>query len=228
MTGASRGIGFAIAQALAAEGCRLIVTARHADSLGKAARRLKLSNRQLLATACDVREPASVEKLFAAIERRFGRLDIMVNNAGIAHPSLTVDRLPFATWKDVMDTNLHGMFLVTRSALRLMKPGSVIVNNLSIAAKRVFPGSSAYDASKHGALGFTNGLREELRPRGIRVIAVLPGATNTDIWNTLWPKAPRKKMMAAETVANAVVSALKMPAASTVEELTILPAAGAL
>jgi short-subunit dehydrogenase len=92
------------------------------------------------------------------------------------------------------------------------------VNNLSIAAKRVFPGSSAYNASKHGTLGFTNTLREELRPKGIRVIALLPGATDTAIWKTLWPEAPRRKMMSAETVAAAVVMTLRLPPEGTVEE----------
>ena len=109
-----------------------------------------------------------------------------------------------------------------------MKPGSSIVNNLSFSAKRIFPGSSAYAASKHGGLGFTNTLREELRPRGIRVIALLPGATNTPMWQTIWPQAPKKKMMTTETVATAVVNALTLPANSTVEELTIVPTAGAL
>src|SRR5207247_2896476 len=123
---------------------------------------------------------------------------------------------------------LTGMFLVTQAALPLMKRGAVIVNNLSIAAKRVFAGSSAYDASKHGALGFTNTLREELREQGIRVIALLPGATNTGIWETLWPDAPRKKMMQPETVAQALVNTLVLPAESTVEELVIMPSAGTL
>jgi NAD(P)-dependent dehydrogenase (short-subunit alcohol dehydrogenase family) len=129
---------------------------------------------------------------------------------------------------EVIDTNLTGMFLVTRAALPLMKRGGTIMNNLSIAAKRVFPGSSAYNASKHGALGFTNTLREELRDQGIRVIALLPGATDTAIWKTLWPEAPRKKMMSPKTVAEAAVNALTLPADSTVEELTIMPSAGAL
>jgi len=162
------------------------------------------------------------------VKRRFRRLDILVNNAGVAHPGLPVGRLPLGTWKEVIDTNLSGMFLVTQAALPLMKRGSVIVNNLSIAAKRVFPGSSAYNASKHGALGFTSTLREELREQEIRVIALLPGATDTEIWNTLWPEAPRKKMMSPKTVAQAVVTALSTPDDGTVEELTILPSAGTL
>jgi len=109
-----------------------------------------------------------------------------------------------------------------------MKRGSTIVNNLSIAAERVFPGSAAYNASKHGALGFTNTLREELRPKGIRVIALMPGATDTAIWDELWPKAPRHKMMSAETVARTVVDALRLPENTTVEKIVVMPSSGTL
>jgi NAD(P)-dependent dehydrogenase (short-subunit alcohol dehydrogenase family) len=120
------------------------------------------------------------------------------------------------------------MFLITQSALPLMQSGGTIVNNLSIAANRVFAGSAAYTASKHGALGLTNTLREELRPKGIRVIALMPGATDTEIWNTLWPQAPRKKMMSAATIAQAVVHAIQLPSNATVETLEILPTTGLL
>ena len=183
---------------------------------------------RVLAKACDVRDPASVKALAASIRKQFPRVDILVNNAGIGHTSLPVAKLPYNAWKDVIDTNLNGMFLITREILPLMRRGGAIVNNLSIAATQVFANSSAYNASKHGALGLTNTLREELRAEGIRVIALLPGATDTEIWNTLWPQAPRKKMMSPETVARAVVSALVLPEDSTVEELRILPTAGAL
>jgi len=181
-----------------------------------------------LAHSCDVRDPESISNLISAVKQRFRQIDILFNNAGIAHPSANVEQLGIDVWKEVVDTNLTGTFLVTRAALPLMPSGAAIVNNLSIAAKRVFPGSSAYNASKHGALGLTNTLREELRPRRIRVIALLPGATSTDIWKTLWPDAPRKKMMSAETVAQAVVKCLLLPQDSTVEELVILPTVGTL
>jgi NAD(P)-dependent dehydrogenase (short-subunit alcohol dehydrogenase family) len=228
ITGASQGIGLAIARALAAEGCNLVITGRNTSALNKVSRELVSSKHRVLPMVCDVRDVVSVRSLFAAIERQFRRLDILINNAGIAHPNLPVSKLPVELWREVIDTNLAGMFLVTRAALPLMKSGGVIVNNLSIAAKRVFAGSSAYNASKHGALGFTNTLREELREKGIRVIALLPGATDTAIWNTLWPDAPRKKMMQPETVAQALVNALVLPTESTVEELVIMPSAGTL
>ncbi len=146
----------------------------------------------------------------------------------IAHANLPIEKLPYPVWKDVVTTNLDGMFLVTQASLMLMKRGAVIVNNLSIAANRVFAGSAAYNASKHAALGFTNTLREELRSKEIRVIGLMPGATDTDIWKILWPDAPRRKMMSPETVARAVVDAILLPANATVETFEILPSAGTL
>lgn len=228
ITGASRGIGLAIAQALAAEGCNLVLSGRDQSTLRKAARELARRKISVLPVVCDARNPLEVEQLFKTVKTRFRRLDILINNAGVAHPNLSVAKLPVNSWMEVIGTNLTGMFLVTRAALPLMKRGGAIVNNLSIAAKRVFPGLSAYNASKHGALGFTNTLREELRGQGIRVIALLPGATDTSIWNAFWPDAPRKKMMPGKTVAEAVVNALTLSAESTAEELTIMPSAGTL
>jgi NAD(P)-dependent dehydrogenase (short-subunit alcohol dehydrogenase family) len=228
VTGATRGIGLAIARALAVEGCNLIVTARSQSALARVGRELASAQVQIMAHCLDVRDPHSVEALVRAARQRFKRLDILINNAGIAHPNLRVEKLPFPLWKDVLETNLNGMFLVTQAALAMMKRGGTIVNNLSIAATRVFPGSAAYNASKHGALGLSNTLREELRPRGIRVIALLPGATDTDIWTTLWPQAPRRKMMSPATVAASVVQAILLPAHATVETLEILPTVGTL
>ena len=237
VTGANRGIGLAIARALAREGCNLIITGRDERALAKASIELdKLQsenfsekpNVPVLAQSCDVRSPDSVDYLFAMVRGLHKPLDILINNAGIGHPDRTVGELPYPTWMEVIDTNLNGLFLMTQAALAVMKRGSTIVNNLSIAAERVFPGSAAYNASKHGALGFTNTLREELRPKGIRVIALMPGATDTAIWDTMWPKAPRRRMMAAETVARTVVDALLLPENATVEKIVVMPSSGTL
>lgn len=228
ITGASQGIGLAIAHALAADGCKLIVTGRNKSTLKQAVKELEKVSSEVLPCVCDVRDPESVEALAVASEGRFHRVDYLVNNAGIAHPDATIDKLKYEAWREVIDTNLTGLFLVTHTILPLMKAGGAIVNNLSTAAKRIFPGSSAYNASKHGGLGFTNTLREELREKGIRVIAVLPGATDTALWDTLWPDAPRKKMMRPETVAAAIVNALLLPDDGTLEELSVRPSAGTL
>ncbi len=228
VTGANRGIGFEIAAGLAREGCDLVVTGRDGQKVAQAARKLEKLGVQVLAQTCDVRDPASVDYLFTLVRGLRRPLDFLINNAGISHPSRGISELPYPVWRDVIETNLSGMFLMTQAALAVMKRGGMIVNNLSIAAERVFPGSAAYNASKHGALGFTDTLREELRPKGIRVVAVLAGAADTEIWETMWPKAPRRKMMLPATVARAVVNALTLPADSVVEKIVIRPPGGTL
>ena len=228
VTGASRGIGLAIAEALAAEGSAVVLAGRDERALRAAARKVEGSGGVALAQLCEVRDPRSVTALFAAARRRFRRLDILINNAGIAHPLRNVEKLPVKNWREVLDTNLTGMFLCAQAAIPLMRRGAAIVNNLSVSARQVFPGNAAYDASKHGALGLTRTLREELRPRGIRVIALLPGATATDIWDQFWPAAPRGRMISPADVAAIVVEAVALPAGTTVEELVIAPTRGAL
>ena len=234
VTGAARGIGLAIARALAEEGCDLILTGRNESNLARVGKELFRKHsadhpkQRVCTCACDVRDPHSVDELFRMIRREFHRLDILINNAGIAQANLPVEKLPFPVWKDVLSTNLDGTFLVTQAALAIMKRGGTIMNNLSVAANRVFSGLAAYNASKHGALGFTNTLREELRPRGIRVIGLLAGATDTDIWKVLWPQAPRRKMMSPEAVAQAVIDVISLPQNATVENIEILPSSGTL
>jgi NAD(P)-dependent dehydrogenase (short-subunit alcohol dehydrogenase family) len=158
VTGATRGIGLAISRALARESCSLILTCRDGTALSRVRKELvKLHDADkrihTLAQACDVRDPHSVDALFRAIRQECSRLDILINNAGIAHANLPIDKLPFPIWKDVLATNLDGTFLITQAGLAIMRRGGTIVNNLSIAANRVFPGSAAYNASKHGILG---------------------------------------------------------------------------
>jgi len=226
ITGASQGIGLAIARALAAEGCHLVIAGRNQSTLNQAAKRLGKFRVRVLPVVCDVREEDAVASLMAAARRTFRRLDILINNAGVANESFPVVKLPVEAWRQAIDTNLTGTFLVTKAGLPLMKRGSVILNNLSVAAKTAFPNMAGYVAAKHGALGFTKTLREELRPKGIKVMALLLGAVDTDIWDSFWPGAPRKRMMSPETIANAVVNALRLPADSSVDELVITRAAG--
>ena len=228
ITGASRGIGLATAHALANEGCHLIICGRDRNRLARAEAELSAKNVRVLALTCDVRSEKSVAAMFAAVRKKFSALDILVNSAGIAHPFRPIPELNLKEWNDVLATNLTGTFLSTRAALPLMSRGSSIVNVLSMSSKRAFPNLAAYSASKFGALGFTNTLREELRREGIRVIAILPGSTDTPIWETLWPEAPRHKMIRPETVAHALVAALKLPPESTVEELDLMPTGGPL
>ena len=193
-------------------------------------RRLPRSTKrpQIVAEVCDVRDPESVASLFATVKRRFGKLDVLVNNAGITQPTVTVENTTLELWRDVIDTNLTGMFLCTRAALPMMQAGATIVNNLSAAAKRVFPNYATYSAAKRGALGFTLSLREELIPRGIRVMALMPGATATDMWEQIMPNAPRERMVDVDSVAQAVLYAVLLPPNANLSEWCWSRAAGAV
>jgi NAD(P)-dependent dehydrogenase (short-subunit alcohol dehydrogenase family) len=223
VTGASRGLGLAISEALSERGFHLILAARDQRALDRLAARLPNAT----AIACDIRDPQSVAQL-AGLVRRRKRLDVLINNAGIAGPSQPIASLNFETWREVIDTNLHGTFLVTQSLLPFLGKSSVIVNNLSVAARTSFPGMAAYNASKRGLLAFTETLREELRSRGVRVVALLPGATNTAIWRQFWPEAPRRSMLSPRTVAQAVAAAVTLPPEANFDELVIAPSAGTL
>src|SRR6185312_8765242 len=134
ITGGSRGIGLAMAKAFAGAGYGVIVTGRDEARLKKAITELKGSAGSVEGLNCDVSDPASIQKLFQAVCESHSSIDVLVNNAGVAHELLSVDKLPLEIWKQVIDTNLTGTFLVTQAALPLMKAGSTIVNNLSVAA----------------------------------------------------------------------------------------------
>jgi 3-oxoacyl-[acyl-carrier protein] reductase len=228
ITGGGSGIGLAMARIFAAAGYSVLITGRDAKRLQKAAANIPADKKQVTGIPCDVRDSASVEKLFREVGKHHSTIDVLINNAGVAHSLAPVDQLSIETWREVIDTNLTGTFLVTRAALPLMRAGGTIVNNLSVAALQPFAGMAAYNASKFGALGFTHALREDLRKRGIRVLALLPGATNTEIWSQFWPDAPKEKMISAETVAQAVLHAVLAPPNTAIEEIRIGPAAGVL
>src|ERR1700746_3292106 len=181
VTGGSRGIGLAIAQAFAKHGCQVVIAGRNARSLKAAAKALRTV--KVEAVQCNVTDPGQVDSLFGAVGNKYSRIYILVNNAGVAHALVPVERLSIDAWKQTIDTNLTGMFLCTRAALPLMHAGGTIVNNISVSATQPFEGMAAYNASKYGALGFTNVLREELSKQGIRVLALITGQTDTEIWD---------------------------------------------
>jgi NAD(P)-dependent dehydrogenase (short-subunit alcohol dehydrogenase family) len=228
ITGGSRGIGLAMARAFARAGYALVITGRDRARLNSAGKQLGQCHAEVMALSCDIRDAKSVGEMFAELRGKHQTIDVLINNAGVAHALAPVEKLSIAAWQEVIATNLTGTFLVTRAALPLMHAGGTIVNNLSIAALQVFTGMSAYNASKAGALGFTNVLREELRAKGIRVLALLPGATDTDIWQQFWPDAPRERMVSTDAVAEAVLHAVNAPANTAVEEIRIGPTGGAL
>jgi NAD(P)-dependent dehydrogenase (short-subunit alcohol dehydrogenase family) len=226
VTGAGRGIGRACALALAAAGARVVLAARSEREIAAVQRRISAAGGAALAVGCDVRDAASVRALVATTVRRFGAIDILLNNAGafqIASLAATDEEL----WDTILDTNLKGTYLVTRAALpHLLRRRGHVLNVVSTAGRVVFPGNAAYGASKWGLLGFTNVLREELRGRGVRVTALLPGAVDTPIWDRIAGRWNRARMLRPEVVARLVVEACSLPEDACLEELVVTPTRG--
>ncbi|HET7101479.1 MAG TPA: SDR family oxidoreductase, partial [Terriglobia bacterium] len=226
VTGGSRGIGLAIAAGLARAGAEVVLVSRNRKALEVARKKL---GARASAVAADVGRPADVDRLFSQVKRRHGRLDILVNCAGIfTYKPFTETTLE--DWQSNIETNLGSLFLTARAALPLWKESrhAHLVNILSISSRQAFANCSAYTAAKFGALGLTRVLREELQPKGIRVTAILPGLTDTGILREFDFEVPRNRVMQPEDVADAVLAALRQPARTAVNEVVLMPAAGAI
>ncbi len=189
VTGASRGIGRAVASLLTGAGAKVAGCARQA--VGEV-------------VACDVARPADVERFAAEVLRRFGPPDVLVNNAGLVARA-PLDETSLENWDAVLDSNLKGTFLVTRAFLPAMRArrGGRIVNLSSISGRQGTAGLTAYCAAKHGVVGLTRALAEELRPDGIAVNAVCPGSVDTEMLRAGMPGA--RPAMSPEEVANVVI-----------------------
>ena len=229
VTGASRGIGRAVALAFSREGARVALAARSAAGLHEVAAFIRSQNGQALTLPTDVCQEAAVAALVDRTLAEWGRVDILVTAAGAAAFGPVADSTP-AEWDEMMAVNLKGVYLTCRAVLAPMVKHrrGTIINVVSVAARRVIPGSAAYTASKQGVLGFTRVLAEEMRPHGVRVAALLPGAVDTPLWDRI-PNAPdRARMLRPEDVAEAAVLMASLPASASLEELTLLPTAGIL
>jgi 3-oxoacyl-[acyl-carrier protein] reductase len=213
VTGASRGIGRAVAIKLASEGADLIVTATSLERAQKTADEITRMGRKALAVKVDVAVTAEVEALFAEIVENFGRIDILVNNAGITRDGLLM-RMKDEDWDAVVDVNLKGTFTCTREAVKLMaktKSGS-IVNISSVVGEMGNAGQANYCASKAGIVGFTKAVAREYAKRNITVNAVTPGFVETDmtevlsqtIKEDLLKQIPSGRFGKPEDIANAV------------------------
>jgi NAD(P)-dependent dehydrogenase (short-subunit alcohol dehydrogenase family) len=176
VTGANKGLGKGIARGLAREGAALVMAARGAEGLTATADEVRALGAKVLAVPTDVTDEAAVEALFAAAIKEFGRLDLLVNNAG-AFNGGPLDKLSAADWDHVIAVNLRGPFLCTRAAMRIMKPqgGGRIINIGSISAQRVRPKSAPYSASKFGIVGLTHVTALEGRDHGITCCCLHPG-----------------------------------------------------
>ncbi len=189
VTGGTRGIGRAVAAALAHEGAAVTLCARDLAQTEKVAADLRASGAQVLAVKADVAQASEVEEMVEACLARFDRVDILVNNAGITRDGLLL-RMKDEDWEAVLNVNLRGVFYCTRAALRPMikQRAGRIINITSVVGVMGNPGQSNYAASKAGIIGLTKAVAKEVVSRGITVNAVAPGFIETDMTESLSPE----------------------------------------
>ena len=225
ITGASRGIGRAIAQRLAAPDITLLLHGRDTVALAETCKTVKPRCSNVVSLIHDLAKPSGVSDLIASVGN--DPLDLLVNNAGIAVVK-PFGEITMVEWEQTLGVNVTAPFMFVQRFAPQMPPGSSIVNILSVAAKTGYAGWSAYCMSKFALEGFSQSVREELRDHRIRMINIYPSATNTDIWNHLGGDWPRDKMIPADEVASAVAYALAQAPDVLIENITLGNLSGSL
>ena len=221
VTGGTRGIGRAIAEALLDAGASVAICSRNETDVRRAGEEMGPKG-QVVGRACNVSRLEEVEVFFAFVEETFGRLDFLINNAGVGGFAPVAEMNP-EQWREIIDTNLSGPFYCSREAIPLMKRGGggFIINIGSLAGKNAFPGGSAYNASKFGLVGFTEAIMQDLRYDNIRVSSVMPGSVQTEFGRhnmagSEWKIAP-------EHLAETVLHLLRMPDRSLASRVEVRP-----
>lgn len=225
VTGGSRGIGLAIAAALANDGASVVITGLNRSRLDEAVAELARAGdpARVQGVVADVRDRAAVDRLVADAEQRFGRLDILVNNAGLgvfADVAVMTDE----DWRRQLDTNLTGVFYCTRAAIPAMRRagGGWIVNIASLAGRNYFAGGAAYCATKAGLVAFSEAVMQEVRHDGIRVTVVMPGSVATEFNGRAVSPADSWKLTPGD-VAQCVMDLIRHPSRSLPSKVEIRP-----
>lgn len=224
VTGGNRGIGRAVVEALLARGDRVFFCGRSADTVEATKRELYVRYPgKVDARLCDVRDAAAVEALVGWVADEAGRLDVLVNNAGLGHFA-PVDEMPVEEFREVIETNLLGAFYAIHAAAPIMKrQGSGWIFNIaSLAAKNAFAGGSAYNASKFGLVGMSEASMLDLRHYGIRMAAICPGSVETDFGSGVM-KDGNSWRLQPEDVAKVVTDLLDFPARALPSLIEIRP-----
>src|ERR671916_1042526 len=188
ITGASQGLGRALALAFAKEGARVAINARSKESIGPVAEEVEDTGAEVLALAADVSKGADVERMISETVERFGGIDVLVNNAGLLGPRVRIEEYPEDQWRKVIDANLTGPFLVTKAAIPHLPEGGSVINVVSGVSVDGRAGWGAYSVSKFGIEGLTQILAAELEVRGIRANAVDPGGMRTEMRAAAYPE----------------------------------------
>ena len=232
VTGASTGIGKATALAFAQAGFDVLLVSRSQDKLTALADQIAaLGQGQARGVAIDLADVEGVKASISEALNVFGRIDVLVNNAGMGYTGALID-MPLSDWQQVMALNLTSVFQCVQAVLPQMRQqgSGMIINVASIAARQAFPDWGAYGVSKAALVALSKAISVEERPHGIRVVTILPGAVNTPLWDTATVQADfdRSGMLTPGMVANAILQAALLPQDAVVEELTLMPSGGAL
>lgn len=234
VTGASSGIGAATARKLAAQGIAVGLAARRKDRVEALAAEIKSAGGEAVALQTDVTDPGSCETAARILVEQFGRIDVLVNNAGLM-PLSDVDSLKTDEWKRMVDVNVSGVLNATASVLPQMieQHSGHIFNMSSIAGRKVFTGLTIYCATKAAVAAFSDGLRMEIGPKhNIRVTCIQPGAVKSELYDHITDAGYRKQMdelaskmtfLEGEDIADTILFALKSPQRMDVAELFVLP-----
>jgi NAD(P)-dependent dehydrogenase (short-subunit alcohol dehydrogenase family) len=202
VTGASQGLGKALALAFAEAGAKLVVNSRSEESIAPIAQEAETLGAEVLAVAADVSDGADAQRLIDATVDRFGEIDVLVNNAGVLGPRVAIEEYPEDEWRKVIDANLTGPYLVSRAAIPHLSEGASIINLVSGVSVEGRPEWGAYSVSKFGIEGLTQILAAELQERGIRVNAVDPGGMRTDMRAAAYPdEDPQSRITPEENTA---------------------------
>lgn len=225
ITGASRGIGEEIAMAFAREKAMLVLVARTPEDLERVrGRAMEAGSEDVLTVTTDISKEEEVEVLMDVTLARFGRIDILVNNAGVGFFN-PVAETALSDWDRMFNVNVRGLFLCTREALKpMLEQGSGhIINISSVAGRRTFTGAAGYCATKFAVDGFTETLRKEVQPQGIKVTSILPGFTDTFFADSEQGAADKAGWLKAGDVAKAVLYAASQSEGVLVDEVKIVP-----
>lgn len=188
VTGASQGLGRALALAYAEEGAKIVINSRNESSIKPVAEEAEGKGAEVLALAADVSDGGDVQRLVNAAVERFGRIDVLVNNAGVLGPRVTIEEFPEDEWRKVIDANLTGPYLVSKAVIPHMPEGASIINVVSGVSVEGRAEWGAYSVSKFGIEGLTQILAAELEERGIRTNAVDPGGMRTEMRASAYPE----------------------------------------
>ena len=233
VTGAGSGIGKASALALLKDGWSVALAGRRAELLEQVAKDAGADAGRALPVPTNVADPESVRALFARTRERFGRLDLLFNNAGVSSPAVPLEDFSFEKWKSVVDVNLHGVFLCTQEAFRIMKAqdprGGRIINNGSISAHTPRPNSSPYTATKHAVTGLTKCASLDGRQYDIACGQIDVGNAATELAAKMAKGVPQangsvaaEPMMDVEDVAKAVLYMAGLPLSANVQFMTVM------